>query len=182
MLRTIFGHSTKVVASRIRECLSIPHRFLLPRGNQAVPAEGGQRGCLLPLPLVYAAFIASLLVPVSYAADGVFTNIRATNAKFTNLSSNSSKSHGVHTGTFSGTFTGTADLNTPIFFNCSSHSLSYTLPTSGTVTVIKKSNTSNTLTILPQSGSTIMGLDSYVLYLDNESVTLYYSNLMWYIK
>lgn len=127
-------------------------------------------------------FLSLFFALTSFAADGVFTNLRATNARFTNLSTVNSKSHGTHTGTFSGTFSGTADLNPPIFFNCTSHSLSYTLPVSGTVTVIKKAPTAYTLTILPQAGSTIMGLDSYLLYLDNESVTLYYNSLMWYLK
>jgi hypothetical protein len=41
-----------------------------------------------------------------YAADGVFTNLRATNARFTNISTQNGKFHGTSTGTFSGTIEG----------------------------------------------------------------------------
>lgn len=129
--------------------------------------------------ILFQLFISFLFVSLSYAADGVFTNLRATNAKFTNLSAANSKVH----GTLSGTFTGTGTLNAPIFFNCTSHSLSYTLPsTGGMLSVIKQAPTAYTLTINPSAGSTIQGLSSYILYLSGESANFYYSNSIWYLR
>lgn len=57
----------------------------------------------------------------------------------------------------------------------------YSLPTSGSVVVIKTDATAHTVTIQPSvGGQTINRLASYVLYLDQESVRLTFSGSDWY--
>lgn len=59
---------------------------------------------MLKLICILLCFIPTL----SYSADGIFTNLKATNARFTNFSTQNGKFHGTSTGTFigSGTLTG----------------------------------------------------------------------------
>lgn len=51
--------------------------------------------------------LCMMLIPtIAFSADGVFTNLRATNARFTNFSTVNGKFHGASTGTFTGSFVG----------------------------------------------------------------------------
>lgn len=94
------------------------------------------------------------------AADGVFTNLRATNARFTNMSGANVRSHGTHTGTFAGTVSGAVTgniignvtgivnsnrINASLFANLSTAVSSTT--TVGKTIEVSSAQTVNTLTI-----------------------------------
>jgi hypothetical protein len=57
-----------------------------------------------------------------------------------------------------------------------------TLPSGGSVSIVKTDASANTVTIQPVGGQTIAGAADYVLYLQGESVSMSISGTTWHIK
>ncbi|MEI6305860.1 MAG: hypothetical protein WCP33_03465 [Deltaproteobacteria bacterium] len=67
---------------------------------------------------------------------------------------------------------GAAGTVSPSYHTADSGNVTVNLPASGEVIVVKTGNTSRTVNLIPAGASTIMGLSSYSLYLQGESIHL----------